>query len=186
VHAGSFRSAKLAAVACVVAIAMSACGGGARAFNAHGVTFAYPGGWEPIAALSVAPSPAGSPAASSRDAVGLDPTNAVILVITHVKVPVTEANLGQVQGTIVSAIAQGAQRSGGTVAQGPDPAHMGGLPGFDVRIQAVQVGGRAVSSRLIVAFDGATEYLLNCQAAADHASEMDRGCQQVIDSFSVA
>ena len=47
--------------------------------------------------------------------------------------------------------------------------------------------GARVESRvnLLLLFDGATEYFLNCQYTPSGAEEMKQGCDQVVESFQV-
>ncbi|HYT29222.1 MAG TPA: hypothetical protein VEN82_00450 [Actinomycetota bacterium] len=172
-----FKGAAVAAL-----LALTACGGGTSTFNAHGVSFDYPGGWKALSALTVPATQSGS----SRDAVGIDPSDSVVLVISQVKVPVTPANISAVQQTIAQALSQGASRTGGIVSEQPSALTVDGLPGFQMRIRGVRLAGVQVDSRFVVAFKGSTEYLFNCESTPSHTDEVEKGCQQVIDSFKVA
>jgi hypothetical protein len=177
----SFRNGLLG-VAVAALLALTACGGGTNTFHGHGVTFDYPGGWKVLSDLTVPATQSGS----SRDAVGIDASDSVVLVISHVKVPVTPANIATVRQTIAQALSQGAAQTGGIVNEQPSGLTVGGLPGFEMRIRGVRLSGVQVDSRFVVAFKGTTEYLLNCESTPSHSAEVEKGCQQVVDSFKAA
>jgi hypothetical protein len=62
---------------------------------------------------------------------------------------------------------------------------VGGLPGRSFEGSLVSSNGVHVQARLTFAFDGRTEYLLNCEFTPEGAEEMKRGCTQAVESFQV-
>ena len=45
--------------------------------------------------------------------------------------------------------------------------------------------GVPVQTWLTYAFDGRTQYVLDCEFTPERAEEMKRGCEQVVGSFQV-
>jgi hypothetical protein len=59
---------------------------------------------------------------------------------------------------------------------------MAGLPGLRFRVTGT-VDGTRYASTLVFAFNGTTEYLVNCQYTTGMAAEVERACNQVVGSF---
>jgi hypothetical protein len=60
-----------------------------------------------------------------------------------------------------------------------------GCQAYAFEASALATEGVRVQSRLVVVFDGTTEYALNCQFTPEAAEEMKQGCDQVVESFKV-
>lgn len=175
------RSSVLVAMLGVV-LSLSACGKGTNHIDSAGVSFDYPGDWHRLS--SAAATPSGSTA--SRIGVGIDQDNAAVLVVTHLSKPVTAQDFQQTEAALIQIIGQGAQRRGGTLSS-PAPFTLAGIPAFSLEIDGVRgPTGRVVSSRLVVALRGKTEYFLNCEHTTDHADEVDKGCDQIVQTFNVS
>ena len=65
---------------------------------------------------------------------------------------------------------------------------MGNMPGYGFRISAITVHGRKSASRLVIVWNGKTEYFLNCQhlVTGTRAAEIEKGCQMIAGSFKLS
>ncbi len=169
------------ATAVAVSMVLAACGGPST-YSGDGVTFQYPHGWKTVIAPGTTPGSAGP---TSRVGVGVDAANLVIMVSTHLAQPSGPQDTVKAEESVLQSLSDGAKQRGATV-QGPTADHLGALDGFGLTITGLTSGGVTVGGRVIVAMNGNVEYLLNCQATADHAEEIGAGCAQVVDSFTVA
>jgi hypothetical protein len=164
-----------------VALLASACGGSAT-YSSGGVSFDYPKGWKTVLPPASTPGAAGT---TSRVGVGLDPTNMVVLLTTHLAQATDPNSIEQTEQAVVQALSGNARQKGATV-QGPGPDRLGSFDGVGLTIAGLPLaGGTVIDSHVIVVVRGGVEYLLNCQSTADHADTIGNGCRQVIDSFSV-
>ena len=158
----------------------TACGGGGgdgdKTFDANGigVTFTYPSSFKPIKSISFGQS-AGANAAA-RAGVSIDPVNAIIVSRYDLKVRIAKDNLAKYKGEVDNVISQlaGKEVSGRQV-------EYGGLPGYEYAISLTKpANGR---SRLVVLFDGSTEYLLNCQSTPPKRSKVEDACRKALDTL---
>ena len=155
---------------------------GPGTYQAHGVSFRYPAAWRQGAT--------GQMKASRNQqnllwgvAVGPgDPVDTVTMQSFRLNIPVTAANLNAVTPTVQS-VTQGLFRqAGGSLQAGAEQITMGGLPA--IRFQGtLTLAGQATQSTVIYAFDGLTEYFVNCQTVPAQAEAMRRGCAQVVRTF---
>jgi hypothetical protein len=81
-------------------------------------------------------------------------------------------------------VQQLAEQMGGTVRAGPEEISVAGKPGLWFRVTGTS-DGTPIESRLVFVFDGTTEYELNCQHTAEKTEEIERGCEQILRTFSV-
>jgi hypothetical protein len=58
----------------------------------------------------------------------------------------------------------------------------GGLPGYEYAIRLAKPTG--AESRMAVLFDGATEYLVNCQSTPSKRSRLETGCRRALDTIA--
>jgi len=162
-------------------LAFVACGKGQAHFDGNGISFDYPSNWHVIEGIQPAPSASGP----TRMQVGFDQNNAAVVVITHLSKPVTAQDFQQTEGALIQVIQQGAQRRGGTLSS-PSPTTLGGLAAFTITVSGVrEPTGAVVSSRLVVAIQGATEYFVNCEYTADHVDDIQKGCDVVVQTFQI-
>ena len=169
------------AVITTAAFLLAACGSRANRFTGHGYTFDYPGNWTPRSNLAFAAAAAGG--ALSKEAVGLDGVNLVVVLTTRLGQPVTSQVLPRLEVQASNDIREVAARGGGTVARGPQPITFGGLPAFVFDLSGIRVGRATVDGRLVLAFRGRIEYLLFCQHTAQRADEVESGCDQIVRTF---
>jgi uncharacterized RDD family membrane protein YckC len=146
-----------------------------------GVSFDYPAGW----GNESAPTDIHSSGVAKlwSTAVGPGTHYDVILVEAfRVNPPVTAANLGAFTPGLQAEIQQGTARAGGGVQAGPEKITMAGMPGLRFRVTGITHGSH-YTSILVFAFNGTTEYFVNCQYTSARAAEVTSACDQVVDSF---
>jgi uncharacterized RDD family membrane protein YckC len=154
--------------------------GGVNTYRAHGITFDYPAGWQhqvPETAQSVGGG------ALWRDGVAVDDMNLVVVEAYRLNVSVTEENLDEVEVELESLVRRLFEESGGALQAGPEEITMGGLPSVRFRGRGI-LNGTSFESTLVFAFDGTTEYFLNCQHTREK-TEVERGCDQIVRTFRV-
>jgi hypothetical protein len=98
--------------------------------------------------------------------------------------PITNEDIPDAMPTFRAFIRQLAEREGGRVVVKPAETKLDGLPGFDAEISG-SISGNPVRIRTTFAWDGRTQYQVNCQYTLSHAEEMLPGCDQVLESFQV-
>jgi uncharacterized RDD family membrane protein YckC len=149
-------------------------------FQAHGVSFRYPASWHQ-----------GTPQVRiTRDqqnvlwstAVGPDQADSILVEAYRLNIPITAANIQQAAPSVSSATQGLFRQARGTLQAGPEPITMAGLPALRFQGTLPQ-SGHTIQSTIIFAFDGRTEYFINCHTVAAHATEMNRGCAQVVHTF---
>jgi hypothetical protein len=156
----------------------ASCGGsGDRQFEAGGIglTFAYPSEFKPITSISFGRS-AGAEAAA-RAGVALDRDNAIIVSRYDLRATITRENLAKYKTEVDKVIRQLAEKpvSGRQI-------EYGGLPGYEYAIALTKPVG--AESRMAVLFDGATEYLVNCQSTPSKRSSLEAGCRKALDTLA--
>jgi len=165
-------------MAVLAALALVACGGEEDTrFEAKGfgITFDYPEGFDESDDVTINEQQ-GSEAKESR-AVGLDEDNGIIVQRYSLQEKITKDNLDLAKAEFDALVA----------GLSPDAAkgvttEVAGLPAL--RYDAVPVGSvEKGQSKLIVVFDGATEYLINCQSTPEKRSEINEACDQAVDTL---
>ena len=168
----------------IVVVALAVTGGsGAKTFSAHGFSFNYPGQWRPLARVT---NSATSGTALTSDAVGIDGSDLVQVATYRLNVAVTPDNFSDVRDAFDQVIQQTVSQANGSVLKGATEIQVGGLRGLRYQITAANAAGVQTESRIVLAFRGMTEYFLNCQHVAVHATEIESGCDQIVQSFKVA
>jgi hypothetical protein len=151
-------------------------------FTRDDVSFSYPSGWKP---LTVSDSSASTGSQAWSRAFGIDGRNLVSVSAFELGVSITDANLQARSESIRSQLDSLFAQAGGFLAGGPAPQEMGGLPGLSFTGTAKNPNGRTVHSRLILAFDGRTEFFVNCQYDEQGRERILSGCDRVVSTFSV-
>ncbi len=165
----------------IVVVALVVAGGsGAKTFSAHGFSFNYPGKWRPLARVT---NSATTGTALTSDAVGIDGSDLVQVATYHLNLAVTADNFSQLRDAFDQVIQQTVSQANGSVLQGATEISMGGLRGLRYQITATNTAGVQTESRVVLAFRDMTEYFLNCQHVAAYATEIESGCDQIMQSF---
>jgi hypothetical protein len=159
----------------------SAAGKG-ETFAGNGVSFSYPAGWKPLT-LRESSASAGSQAWVRT--FGIDGRNIVSVSEFELGVSITDANLESRSESIRSQLDSLFAQAGGSLEGGPRPQEVGGLPGLSFTGTAKNPNGETVHSRLVLAFDGTTEYFVNCQYDEQGRDRILSGCRLVVSSFTV-
>ncbi len=154
------------------------CGGGAgdTTFAADGidVTFEHPATFKPIRNVTFGESAGAKPTA--RAGVALDRVNAIIVSRYDLRATITKTNLARFKGEVDGVIS----RLAGRPVSGRQVEH-GGLPGYEYVI-ALKTP-REGRSRMSVLFDGATEYLVNCQSTPEKRDTVEAACRRALDTL---
>jgi PsbP len=180
---------KVTLVTCVLAASLvtaAGCGGGNGddTFEGDGYSFTYPEEW-----IELEPGEARGHAggeAISTTAVGPDEGADVLFVdVYRLRLRVTERIFDEVTRELAAVFAQAFSQAGGRITAGPTRVTVDGLPALRLEGFALSPDDVRVQSRVTAVFDGMTEYALNCQYTPEGAEEMERGCDQVFESFQV-
>jgi len=169
-------------------------------YNAHGVTFSYPGTWvdlpvtyeiqigtplwvdtigplPQIATTNPPPAPGSQPALTSP--------NAVTLSAARVNIALTKKNIGRYKKYFAASMAQIAMQAHGQVESGPTRVTLGGMPGYAFRMTMQSSTGAPLENRMVYAFKRKTEYFVNCSHPQNDPlmMEMETACTQIMQSF---
>ena len=149
----------------------------------HGISFSYPSGWKQLRLTGTSAS-AGSQDWSAT--FGLDQRNVVIVSQFTLTVSITADDIDSKADAIRGQLDSLFTQAGGALTGGPTRERMGGLPALGFSGRAKTPNGDAVDSRLVLAFDGRTEYFVNCQYDAEHADDVAAGCDEIVSTFRKA
>ena len=176
----------VAVVAVLLALSASyasVTGDPAKTYQGHGVLFEYPAGWQQISNLQ---DVAGSSNELWQIAVGVGPDEVSMVIVEAYRLgaPVTAENLAEVKPEAATAVRQLLEQLGGAMQSGPEELTVGGLPGLRFRGTAT-IEATPVESTVVFVFDQTTQYALNCQHTPETAAEIQRGCDQILRTFTV-
>ena len=164
----------------LLALGGGACGGEQdTSFEAKGfgITFEYPEGFEESDDVTVNEQQ-GSEAQESR-AVGLDEDNGIIVQRYSLQQSISEKNLDLAKAefdALVAGLSPDAEKG--------KTGEVAGLPALtysEVPVRSIKQG----QSRLVVVFDGRTEYLINCQSTPEKRNEINEACDQAVDTLEL-
>ena len=114
----------------------------------------------------------------------LDRENLVSVEAYRLNKPVTAVNLDAVKPESEGVGRELFEQADGTVQAGPEDITVAGRPGLRFRATGT-LEGTPIESTIVSVFDVTTQYYLNCQHTAEWAEEIDRGCQQIVRTFTV-
>jgi uncharacterized RDD family membrane protein YckC len=179
-HRGRAVAAFVSTLVLVVggSVVYAASDGGTKTYRSHGVSFDYPAGWTEANAQSEEANAlwGRSFAAGEYDA--------ALVGAYQLDASVTAQNLDLVMPDLEEAVRQFAEQSGGTVRAGPGYSSVAGKPA--VRYEATgTVDGTPYEITLQYIFDGTTQYYVNCQHTDERADEIERGCEQIVQTFTL-
>ena len=115
--------------------------------------------------------------------VGLDNANLIEVQRYRLNQVVPAAALPQLEPQLTAVVRRLAAQSKGTMTAGPTAIHLGALPGYAYRVAVRNTQDIPVQSRIVFAFRGRGEYLVNCQHAAGRAQAVDRACALAVRTF---
>ena len=157
--------------------------GSVQTYDDNGVTFEYPGDWEEFPAEASATS-AGSNELWSAT-VGPDKTNLVNITAYRLNIAVTEDNLDSIEAELDQVIQDVVRQAEGEITAGPTADEVAGFPAYTYTWEGVEVSGEEKDSSAYFLFNDDIEYFFNCQFSEDVAEEVQSGCDQILESFSV-
>lgn len=139
------------------------------------ISFEYPDGFEETEDVTLSEQ-RGSEAEESR-ALGLDEDNGIVVQRYRLQRSIDETSLDAAKAEFDQLVA-------GLAADAPEgeTTEVGGLPALRYSGVPVSDPPDAVS-RLIVLFDGSTEYLINCQSTPEKRDEIDEACDMAVDTL---
>ena len=168
----------------VVYVAASDQDEGAQTYRGNGVSFDYPAGWEEGTTETIAET--GNADELWEVAFVFDSRESLVTVdAARMNMPVTAENLDAVKPEFEKLV-RGffEQQLGGTVQSGPEEITVAGRPGLRFRGTGT-LEGTPIESTFVSVFDGTTQYTLNCQHTPEWAEEIERGCEQIVRTFTV-
>jgi hypothetical protein len=179
----SGTSSNPSAAATVPTNASASASGSGQTFDGHGVSFEYPSDWKPI---NISGESASQGSEVWSEAVGIDDGNFVLVRQYGVNLSITPSNIDQHTSELTTQIQSLFTQAGGSMQSGPTKLTMGGFPALGYSGTAVNPQAVSVKTRIVLAFNGTTEYFVNCQSTGTDASALDAGCDQIVSTFTVA
>jgi uncharacterized RDD family membrane protein YckC len=157
---------------------------GAQTYRGNGVSFDYPAGWEEGTTETFAE--AGNADELWEVAfVFLDRWSLVTVGASRINMPVTAEDLDAFTAFLEGAVRElFEQQLGGTVQSGPEEITVAGKPGLRFRGTGT-FEGTPIEITFVSVLDGTTQYTLNCQHTPEWAEEIERGCEQIVRTFTV-
>jgi hypothetical protein len=156
----------------------------AEAYSDNRVSFDYPLGWQSLNITSSSASTNGS--VVWQEAFGPGPGSDFVSVTDYsINASITADNIDQEEPPTTDSITSLFQQAGGSLTSGPDRITMGGLPALGYAGTALDPDGNQVDVRMVLAYDGTTEYYVNCQGSGEGATAIAAACDQIVGSFTL-
>lgn len=162
----------------LTALGLGACGGGSDGrFDEKGfaITFEYPEDFEESDDVTISQQQ-GAEAEDSR-AVGMDSDNGIVVQRYALQRGIDEEELDLAKAEFDALLADLSPD-----AKEGETTEVAGLPALlyaDVPVRSVERG----QSRLVVLFDGRTEYLINCQSTPEKRDEVEEACDLAVETL---
>lgn len=153
-------------------------------YDAHGVSFDYPAGWQYDA--------------GGKLLVGLDELKdqaewvdafyeegaegLVVVAADDIGVRITERRLKRGAEVIAETVVP----KDGSLEGEPQLTTVGGLPALRLSLRIPNPDGGTVGNDLVLAYRGSTQFLVKCQYPLDHAAAVHEACEQIADTFEVS
>jgi hypothetical protein len=147
------------------------------------VSFAFPEDWDEFTVSETSAS-AGNELWS--EAIGIDDVNFVSIAGYEINIDITSTNIDEQAEHVGEQMGALFAQAGGDLVSGPDITELDGLPALAFVGTAVNPSGTTVESRLVLAFDGMTEYFVNCQYDDRGESEIVAGCNLILSTFDIS
>ncbi len=158
---------------------------GGGTYQGNGVSFNYPAAWTDFGTRYGTSSGSGSQLWRTFVGPGT-PYDGVIVTAYPVSQAVTAQNIGALIPVLESDVKQLFGQAGGGMQAGPETITMAGKPAVRFRATGIMADGTRYTSTIVFAFNGTTEYFVNCQYTAAKAAEVTRACDQVVGSFHIS
>lgn len=178
--------AALAVAGCAItALVVTVLPDGPKRHQAERFAFSYPSGWSRLEGLRfpMAEDLQGAHGVG-RHVVGIDRDNFVNVYAVDIPVAIDRANVRDVVASEREAFIATASQLG-TVHIRQEPSLVGDerLPAIRFRVLYDNPRGVEVTSTITQLYDGATEYIVACEADAAAGAEVARGCRMVLETF---
>jgi hypothetical protein len=111
----------------------------------------------------------------AKASVGIDKQNAILVTHYALGVEVTRENIADAKRETDALIRQVEPNASGRRRQ------VGGLPAIEYEVDVPSI--EDARSRLVFIFDGADEYLINCQWKPDKREEIEDACRIALDTL---
>jgi hypothetical protein len=156
--------------------------GSTQTYRAHGVSFDYPAGWQEE---SIAPISSGGAQKLWTAMVTPGTLQDFIRVEEYrVKPSVSARGIAATAPSLKKHLNNLFGPLGGGVQAGPEKITMAGMPAVRFRAAGTENGTR-IGATLVFAFDGTSEYFVDCEYTPANTAEVERACSHVVDSFQV-
>jgi hypothetical protein len=153
-------------------------------YDAHGVSFDYPAGWqydaggELLVGLDELKDQAEWVDAFYEEGAG----GLVVVAADDVGVRITERRLKRGAEVIAETVVP----EDGSLEGEPQVTTVGGLPALRLSLRIPNPDGGTVGNDLVLAYRGSTQFLVKCQYPLDHAAAVHEACEQIVDTFEVS
>jgi hypothetical protein len=185
------RSLLVATVSLIALTALTACHASVtvgtsnpttKTFTGHNVSFQYPGSWNPVQ-LGTKSASQGTPIWT--EAFGVNTASFATVAQYPENISITPSNIDQHTSELTTQMQNLFAQAGGSMQSGPTKMTLGGFPALGYSGTAVNPDAVSVKNRIVLAFNGKTEYLVNCQSTGQSSGAIDAGCDQIIRTFTV-
>jgi uncharacterized RDD family membrane protein YckC len=153
-----------------------------RDCQADGVSFGYPPGWQQVSLRARA---LGSNVPLCHTGLFIGASDAVIVEAFALPGPVNAGNFARITSLLKRRVPGLFRQVGGAAQTEPRRITVGGLLALKVRGSGRSADGARIDSTLVFAYDGRTEYFINCQHTPEHAAQVMRACDQILRTFRV-
>lgn len=154
-------------------------------YSDHGVSFKIPDGWSRMSDQT-ARTKSGTELWSEKFA-PVSGKDLVGVTAYATKLSITEENAESNAADIAAAVANLFAASDGTVLSGPTVTTLSGMAGYRFETTFRSQSGKTFNSRLLLVWDGHTEYYFNCQYRTNgpRSDEIKRGCTTIESTFKL-
>ena len=154
-------------------------------YSNHGVSFTIPKGWRRLSDLTIK-TKSGSEIWSEGFAA--EPGYDLVGVTAYAtKIVVTRKNAKKVAPQVAATMRNLFAAAGGRVLNGPIVTSLRGMAGYRFETTFPGQSGDMLESRLLLVWNGHTEYFFNCQhrAGSSLSAEIEHGCGTIESSFKL-
>ena len=172
----------IALTACHASVTVGTSNPTTKTFTGHNVSFQYPGSWNPVQ-LGTKSASQGTPIWT--EAFGVNTASFATVAQYPENIAITPSNIDQHTSELTTQMQNLFAQAGGSMQSGPTKMTLGGFPALGYSGTAVNPDAVSVKNRIVLAFNGTTEYLVNCQSTGQSSGAIDAGCDQIIRTFTV-
>jgi hypothetical protein len=172
----------LTLAACHASVSVTTSNPASRTFSGHNVSFEYPGSWK---AVQLQTKTASQGTALWTESFGVNTASFATVAQYPENISITPSNIDQHTSELTTQMQNLFTQAGGSMQSGPTKMTLGGFPALGYSGTAVNPDAVSVKNRIVLAFNGKTEYLVNCQSTGQSSGTIDAGCDQIISTFAV-